>query len=53
MEQSSKEQKSIDRLTRLDIEWLLPGHGEAVHGAREIRKYLSFEQHWFPLLRGL
>jgi glyoxylase-like metal-dependent hydrolase (beta-lactamase superfamily II) len=34
--------QSIERLTALDVDWLLPGHGEPVSGAAAVRR--NFEQ---------
>lgn len=34
--------ESIKRLSKLDVEWLLPGHGEFIAGAKEVRK--NFEE---------
>lgn len=43
--------RSIDRMSELDIEWLLPGHGEAV-GGREwvLYNFQSIRQNFYPLL---
>ena len=34
--------ESIKKLSNLDVEWLLPGHGEFISGAKEVRK--NFEE---------
>ena len=44
----SKLKKSIKRLTDLDVEWLLPGHGEIISGAEKVRKnFAEIEQFYF------
>ncbi|MGV8074514.1 MAG: MBL fold metallo-hydrolase [Syntrophobacteraceae bacterium] len=40
--------QSIKRLSGLDAEWLLPGHGDIISGADEVRNNLKrVEQLWF------
>ena len=34
--------KSIERMEALDVEWLLPGHGEIVHGSKEVKTNFTF-----------
>jgi glyoxylase-like metal-dependent hydrolase (beta-lactamase superfamily II) len=44
----SKLKESIQRLTDLDVEWLLPGHGEIISGAEKVRKnFAEIEQFYF------
>ncbi len=44
----SKIKESIKRLGSLDVEWLLPGHGEIVSGAENVHKNLTeIEQFYF------
>ena len=39
---------SIKRLSELDVDWLLPGHGDIVSGAEEVRaNFEHIEQFWF------
>ena len=39
---------SIKALEALDVEWALPGHGEPVSGAEEVkRNFTRVEQYWF------
>lgn len=39
---------SIRRLAALDVEWLLPGHGEVISGADAVRKnFEEMESFWF------
>ena len=43
--------ESIKRLEELEIEWLLPGHGDIVHGAQEVKSnFRHLEQYWFSYL---
>jgi glyoxylase-like metal-dependent hydrolase (beta-lactamase superfamily II) len=43
--------KSVERLRELEIEILLPGHGEILSGAKEIRtNFDTIERFWFPFL---
>jgi glyoxylase-like metal-dependent hydrolase (beta-lactamase superfamily II) len=43
--------KSVERLRELEIEILLPGHGEIISGAKEIRaNFDTIERFWFPFL---
>ena len=47
----SKLKESIKRLTDLDVEWLLPGHGEIISGEEEVRKNFSdIEQFYFAYI---
>jgi glyoxylase-like metal-dependent hydrolase (beta-lactamase superfamily II) len=47
----SKLQESIKRLTDLDVEWLLPGHGEIISGAEKVRKnFAEIEQFYFAYI---
>ena len=34
--------KSIERLSALDVEYLLPGHNEIVQGRQEVKKNFEF-----------
>ena len=44
----SKLKESIKRLAELDVEWLLPGHGEIISGAEKVRKnFAEIEQFYF------
>jgi glyoxylase-like metal-dependent hydrolase (beta-lactamase superfamily II) len=44
----SQIKESIKRLTDLDVEWLLPGHGEIIAGAVGVRKnFAEIENFWF------
>ena len=44
----SKLKESIRRLTNLDVECLLPGHGEIIMGAEKVRKnFAELEQFYF------
>ena len=44
----SKLKESIKRLTELEVEWLLPGHGEIISGAEKVRKnFAEIEQFYF------
>jgi glyoxylase-like metal-dependent hydrolase (beta-lactamase superfamily II) len=39
---------SIKSLEALDVEWVLPGHGEPVSGAEEVKgNFARVEQYWF------
>jgi len=43
--------ESIKRLAQLDVEWLLPGHGEFISGAEEVRKnFAAIEQFYFAYI---
>ncbi len=43
--------KSIQTLSTLDVDVLLPGHGEAVRGAAQVKQNFAFiEQAYFPML---
>jgi glyoxylase-like metal-dependent hydrolase (beta-lactamase superfamily II) len=43
--------ESIKRLEELEIEWLLPGHGDIVNGAQEVKaNFRHLEQYWFSYL---
>jgi glyoxylase-like metal-dependent hydrolase (beta-lactamase superfamily II) len=47
----SKLKESIQRLTDLDVEWLLPGHGEIISGAEKVRKnFAEIEQFYFAYI---
>ena len=40
--------ESIKRLAELDVEWLLPGHGNFISGAKAVRKnFDQVEQFYF------
>jgi len=42
---------SIQRLTDLDIEYILPGHGDIISGAQEVRRnFEEIESYWFRLV---
>ena len=44
----AKLKESIKRLTELEVEWLLPGHGEIIAGAEKVRKnFAEIEQFYF------
>ncbi len=44
----SKLKESIKRLTDLDVQWLLPGHGEIISGAEKVREnFAEIEQFYF------
>jgi hydroxyacylglutathione hydrolase len=43
--------KSVERLRELEIEILLPGHGEIISGAKDIRtNFDTIERFWFSFL---
>ncbi len=43
--------ESIKRLAGLDVEWLLPGHGEIISGSEEIKaNFEQVQQVWFNYL---
>jgi glyoxylase-like metal-dependent hydrolase (beta-lactamase superfamily II) len=43
--------ESIKRLEELEIDWLLPGHGDIVNGTQEVKKnFRHLEQYWFSYL---
>ena len=43
--------ESIKRLEELEIEWLLPGHGDIVRGTKEVKaNFRHLEQYWFSYL---
>jgi len=47
----TKLKESIKRLTDLDVEWLLPGHGEIISGAEKVRKnFAEIEQFYFAYI---
>jgi len=47
-----KLRESIERLKGLDVEFLLPGHGETVRGREAVRRNFQFiEGYWYPHLR--
>ncbi|MBU0988055.1 MAG: MBL fold metallo-hydrolase [Proteobacteria bacterium] len=40
--------RSIKRLTELEIEWILPGHGDIIGGAKEIKaNFNQLQKVWF------
>ncbi len=39
--------QSIKRLTELDLEWILPGHGDLVSGSAEVRANFNHIEHLF------
>ncbi|MBT8369878.1 MAG: MBL fold metallo-hydrolase [Deltaproteobacteria bacterium] len=44
---STKLKESIKRLTNLEVQWLLSGHGEIISGAKEVQKnFQDIEQFW-------
>jgi len=44
--------ESIQRLSLLDVEYLLPGHGEIVSGKKSVHDNFQLIEHqWFPYLR--
>ncbi len=47
----TKLKESIRKVARLDIEWLMPGHGPLLKGAANVaRNFQLIEQTYFPLL---
>ena len=44
---SSQLKESIKRLKGLEIEWLLPGHGDMVSGAKEVRANFDQLEHFY------
>ena len=47
----TKLKESIKRLAGLDVEWLLPGHGDIISGSEEIKaNFEQVEQVWFNYL---
>lgn len=43
--------KSIGRLAELDVEWLLPGHGEFIGGEKEVKvNFEQIERVWFSYI---
>ncbi len=43
--------KSIQRLAELEIEWLLPGHGDVILGVEQVRmNFQRVEQLWFAYI---
>jgi len=39
--------ESIKKLAKLEIEWLLPGHGDIISGARDVEKnFAHLQQFW-------
>ncbi len=43
--------KSIQRMSDLDIEWILPGHGDIISGADEVKKnFERLEKVWFAYI---
>ena len=44
----AKLKDSVKRLSDLEVEWLLPGHGETISGAEKVRKnFAEIEQFYF------
>jgi glyoxylase-like metal-dependent hydrolase (beta-lactamase superfamily II) len=40
--------KSLKRLSELEIEWLLPGHGDIISGAKDVEaNFAQLHQMWF------
>jgi len=40
--------ESIKRLSELEIEWLLPGHGDIISGAKDVKENFAYlHQMWF------
>ncbi|MCE5244636.1 MAG: MBL fold metallo-hydrolase [Desulfobacteraceae bacterium] len=40
---------SINALSQMDVDWLLPGHGDFVSGAGQVRaNFERVERYWFP-----
>ncbi|MFB3925352.1 MAG: MBL fold metallo-hydrolase [Syntrophales bacterium] len=49
--QGSLLKESILRISKLDIEYLLPGHGEIIEGKKEVQENFRFiERQWFRYL---
>jgi glyoxylase-like metal-dependent hydrolase (beta-lactamase superfamily II) len=47
----TKLKESIKRLRDLEVEWLLPGHGEIISGAEKVRKnFAEIEQFYFAYI---
>ena len=45
---SGQIKESIRRMAALDVEWILPGHGEIVTGSKEVRRtFEQIENFWF------
>jgi glyoxylase-like metal-dependent hydrolase (beta-lactamase superfamily II) len=43
--------ESIKSISRLDVEYLLPGHGEIVSGREAVKaNFTDIERMWFPYL---
>jgi glyoxylase-like metal-dependent hydrolase (beta-lactamase superfamily II) len=43
--------KSIKDLSSMDVEWLLPGHGDFVSGSGQVRaNFERVERYWFPYI---
>lgn len=43
--------QSIRRISRLEVEWLLPGHGDFIAGSKEVQRNFSrVEQFWFAYI---
>jgi len=39
--------ESIKKLAKLEIEWLLPGHGDIISGAKDVeRNFAHLQQFW-------
>lgn len=44
--------ESIEKLRRLDVAYLLPGHGDMVRGKEAVQKnFQTIEEYWYPYLR--
>ena len=40
--------ESLKRLSGLEIEWLLPGHGDIIRGAKDVKtNFAHLQQMWF------
>jgi len=43
--------QSIRRISRLEVEWLLPGHGDFIAGSKEVQRNFSrVEEFWFAYI---
>ncbi|MFQ5843213.1 MAG: MBL fold metallo-hydrolase, partial [Thermodesulfobacteriota bacterium] len=48
---SNQLKRSIQRLSQLDIEVLLPGHGEIIRGKQSVLRNFNFiRENYFPIL---
>lgn len=46
-----KLKESVKKLMDLDVEWLLPGHGEIIKGAAQVQKnFKDIEEFWFAYI---